>query len=431
MGKVGILGLGIRALIFAPLLLSGVRADQGSNAPPAHTTMDTKKYAANLAYHFEPCVFSTKEFPAGSFQQNAKVQIDPGQVRVETSFYNEKFQEVKTADVPGRYGAVVRITLGDGTVVNRFVALYRLPDGAPTQTINLGKVKVQMETGTDPDVAKRHIEEIGIAMKSGAENESGGAGFAMLLGLAKAIPSVTPDQLLGDLMAFMARDDAWWYELKKTIGLQPSYLYFTQLPDGYESDTAKRWPLVLFLHGSGAIGATPEQLKVTGVPHGLLGRKLPVILVVPACPDRGWSASALAQLLDELSAKYRIDPDRVIVTGASMGGFGTWALAGAYPGRFSAIVPICGGGNPNDAAKLSKLPIWTFHGQLDTTVPVMMSQMMSAAIQKAGGTPHLTIYPEAKHNAWDQAYATDALYTWMLAQQRGKPEVKVPGVQEP
>ena len=157
MGKVGILGLGIRALIFAPLLLSGVRADQGSNAPPDHTTMETKKYAANLAYHFEPCVFSTKEFPAGSFQQNAKVQIDPGQVRVETSFYNEKFQEVKTADVPGRYGAVVRITLGDGTVVNRFVALYRLPDGAPTQTINLGKVKVQMETGTDPDVAKRHI----------------------------------------------------------------------------------------------------------------------------------------------------------------------------------------------------------------------------------------------------------------------------------
>jgi len=404
-----------------------------SNPPAAQAPIDpraAKKIMSELIYTFAPCVFTTKEFPSGAIEP-AAAQSALGPIQVAATFYNEKLEEVKQADTAGRYGAVVHITLGDGTKLVRFVGLYRLPEGAPAQTINLGKVKVPMESGTDPEVAKRRMEEIGIAMKNGAANESGGAGFAMLLGLARAMPGITPDQLLGDLMGFMAQDDTWWYSLKKKIGLQPSYLYFAQLPDGYDADTARRWPLILFLHGSGAIGSTPEQLKVTGVPHGLLGRKLPVVLVVPACPDRGWSAAALGQLLDEVSAKYRIDPDRIIVTGASMGGFGTWALAGAYPERFSAIVPISGGGNPNDGAKLSKLPAWAFHGQLDTTVPAMMSQMMILAIQKAGGTPHLTIYPEAKHNAWDQAYATEALYPWMLAQQRGKPEVKTPGVQEP
>jgi len=121
----------------------------------------------------------------------------------------------------------------------------------------------------------------------------------------------------------------------------------------------------------------------------------------------------------------------MIVTGLSMGGYGTWALAEAYPDRFSAIAPICGGGNPAGAAQLTTLPIWAFHGQLDTTVPVFLSQAMVAAIRQAGGDPHLTIYPDAKHDSWTQAYATDALYPWMLAQQRGKPEVKTPGLQEP
>jgi len=423
----------IRVLILVALLATALRAADVSpaNLPAAQAPIDArtvKKAMSNLSYTFDPCVFTAKEFSAGSIQP-AAAQAALGSSQVATTFYNEKFEEVKTAATPGRYGAVVRISLPDGTKLVRFVSLYRLPDGTASRTINLGKVKVPLETGMDPATARRRSEEIGIAMKSGAANETGGAGFAMLMGLAKAMPGISPDQLLGDLMGFMAQDDFWWYALKKKIGLQPSYLYFTQLPEGYESATTKRWPLVLFLHGSGAIGSMPEQLKVTGVPHALLGRKLPVIFVVPACPDRGWSAPALAQLLDDVSARYRVDPDRIIVTGASMGGFGTWALGGAYPERFSAIVPICGGGNPNDAAKLSKLPVWTFHGQHDTTVPVMMSQMMAAAIQKAGGTPHLTIYPEASHNAWDQAYATEALYTWMLAQQRGKPEVKTPGVQ--
>ena len=114
-----------------------------------------------------------------------------------------------------------------------------------------------------------------------------------------------------------------------------------------------------------------------------------------------------------------------------MGGGGTWAVAEAFPDRFAAIAPICGFGDLSGAAKLAKLPIWAFHNQGDNVVPEMLSQAMVDSIKQAGGDPHFTVYPVPRHDAWTAAYATDALYTWMLAQQRGKPEVKTPGLQEP
>jgi hypothetical protein len=161
-----------------------------TNALPAHPPMDIKKYASKLIYRFEPCVFSTAEFPPGSLLEGDKIQAVLGQTRVETTFYNEKFEEVKKADTPGRYGAVVRITLGDGTNLTRFITLYRIPDGAPTQTIALGRVKVPMETGTGPDVSQRRLDEVAITMRSRTGNESGSEGFGMLLGLAKVMPGI-------------------------------------------------------------------------------------------------------------------------------------------------------------------------------------------------------------------------------------------------
>jgi predicted peptidase len=271
-------------------------------------------------------------------------------------------------------------------------------------------------------------------MKSVIDGGAAPVGFGLLLSLVQAVPGTTPDQLFSTLMTYRSSDDAWWFKLRTRIGLAETFNYLAQLPDGYDADPAKRWPLILFLHGSGDRGTdvTSAAIFHGGPPQVIAGgRKVPAIVVSPRCPDEWWSAPVLGQFIDVISAKYRVDPDRIIVTGASMGGFGTWELAEKFPDRFAAIAPICGGGNPAQAACLSKLPIWTFHGQLDTTIPAFLSQNMVAAIQKAGGAPHLTIYPTAGHDAWTQAYATDALYTWMLAQQRGKPEVKTPGLQEP
>lgn len=432
----------IRTLLFAALLTLGVRAQAQQASPttapapaapaPADPRM-ARKYLSQLSYTFDPIIFGTKDFPPGSVEP-AIAQTVLGPIQATTTFYNEKFEVVTEAATPGRYGAVVQLTLGDGTKLNRFVTLYRIPDGAVTQTVNVGKFQIPIETGTDADTVQRQQAEIAIAMKSAINGDSSSANFGLLLGIVKAVPGTTPGQLFTTLMSYRSSDDAWWFELRKRINLIETYNYFPQLPDGYDADPSKRWPLILFLHGSGDRGVevTSSVIFHAGPPKLIAsGKKIPAIVISPRTPDEWWSPPVLGQLLDEVSAKYRVDPDRIIVTGMSMGGFGTWELAEKFPDRFAAIAPICGGGNPTEAAKLAKLPVWTFHGQLDTTVPIFLTQNMVDAIRTAGGDPHFTIYPTVQHQAWTPAYGNDALYTWMLAQQRGKPEVKTPGLQEP
>ena len=126
--------------------------------------------------------------------------------------------------------------------------------------------------------------------------------------------------------------------------------------------------------------------------------------------------------MDDIAAKYRVDKDRIYLTGLSMGGFGTWSLAAAHPERFAAIVPICGGGNPADAAKLKNLPIWVFHGAKDPVVPPERSESMVKAIKAAGGNVKLTVYPDAGHDAWTATYENPELYRWLFAQKRGAPQ---------
>jgi predicted peptidase len=125
--------------------------------------------------------------------------------------------------------------------------------------------------------------------------------------------------------------------------------------------------------------------------------------------------------------KYAIDTNRVYLTGLSMGGYGTWKLATAHPERFAAIAPICGGGEIIDvllaerrkAADLKALGIWAFHGAKDPVVPVEESERMVNALMRAGCTDvQLTIYPEAGHESWTEAYANPKLYDWFLAHKR-------------
>lgn len=195
--------------------------------------------------------------------------------------------------------------------------------------------------------------------------------------------------------------------------------YLLYLPIGYaESD--RRWPLVLFLHGSGECGDSLERVKMHGPPKLVEGGKqFPFILVSPQSPGRGWSVEALAALLDELAGTLRVDPDRIYLTGLSMGGYGTWALAAAHPERFAAIAPICGGGCSADARRLKNLPIWVFHGAQDSTVPLSHSQEMVDALKVTGAQPRFTIYPDAGHDSWTETYDNPEFYDWLLSQKRG------------
>lgn len=201
-----------------------------------------------------------------------------------------------------------------------------------------------------------------------------------------------------------------------------TYHYLLALPPGYEDDKAASWPLVVFLHGLGERGSDLTQVAKYGPPCLVrLGRKFPFVLISPQCPvTEWWNAPAVERFVEEMTVRYRIDRDRVYLTGLSMGGHGTWAVACLNPGRFAAIAPICGGGDPKRAALLKNLPVWAFHGAKDAVVPLQRSQEMIDGIRNAGGEPRFTVYPEATHDSWTQAYATEELYDWLLTRRRSE-----------
>jgi predicted peptidase len=223
--------------------------------------------------------------------------------------------------------------------------------------------------------------------------------------------------------ALSARTMKW--EVSRSGEMQ----YLTYLPKEYAVAGNKRWPLMLFLHGAGERGTNLQRVTIHGPPKLLKeGRSFPFIVIAPQCPEgERWQTDSLLKLLEHVMAENRVDPGRVYLTGLSMGGYGTWKLALAYPEKFAAIVPICGGGdyidallaNRTKAAALRSLPVWAFHGAKDNVVPLDESERMVNALKKAGvNDVKLTVYPEAAHDSWTETYNNPELYEWLLKQER-------------
>ncbi|MEH1902860.1 MAG: prolyl oligopeptidase family serine peptidase [Nostoc sp.] len=218
-----------------------------------------------------------------------------------------------------------------------------------------------------------------------------------------------------------------------------SYNYLLFLPDGLCPTGGDRneiqqplLPIILFLHGAGERGSNLDDLKKQGVTKIVEQQPdFPFIVISPQCP-RGeyWNVERLSVLLDQVMSGHKpqkgyasyVDPDRVYLTGLSMGGYGTWHLAAAQPQRFAAIAPICGGGNPQAAGKLKNLPVWAFHGARDNVVPLKESEIMVSALKARDGNVKFTVYPEAEHDSWTQTYDNPKLYEWFL-QHRRQPTV--------
>jgi len=204
-------------------------------------------------------------------------------------------------------------------------------------------------------------------------------------------------------------------------GKEAKYVLF--VPADYKGD--KPYPLVLFLHGSGETGV--DGMKQTYVGLGPVARmqekSFPFFIVFPQSQDRTWDADskdgqrALA-MLAAVQKEYKIDDKRLYLTGLSMGGFGTWSLATKYPDRWAAIVPVCGGGDPDQAKAIKDIPCWVFQGDADTAVTPDHSRKMVDALKAAGGKPTYTEYAGIGHNSWEMAYNTPALYEWLLKQHK-------------
>jgi predicted peptidase len=199
-----------------------------------------------------------------------------------------------------------------------------------------------------------------------------------------------------------------------------AYKYLLYLPDGYENDKEMEYPFILFLHGGGEKGDDLNKVKRNGPPKVLDNDKdFPFIVVSPQCPgDERWTAYKLNALLEGLVEKYRIDKDRIYLTGLSMGGYGTWDLASNYPHWFAAIVPICGGGDVRRVRALKDTPVWAFHGMRDNVIPIERSLELVRALEKIDGNVKFTVYPEANHNSWSKTYANPELWEWLLNQKR-------------
>lgn len=205
------------------------------------------------------------------------------------------------------------------------------------------------------------------------------------------------------------------------VAFSASTRYWLVMPKAAAANPAQRWPLLMFLHGSGERGTDLDKVKVHG-PWAWLARQAdtPFIVVAPqADVGGGWNPHVLHALIERLKATLPVDPDRVLVTGLSMGGFGAWALATEYPDSLAAIAPICGFGDEDRMQRIRHLPVWAFHGAADSVVPVAGQRAGIAALRAAGGQPRYTEYPGVDHDSWTATYNNPELYQWLLAQRRG------------
>jgi predicted peptidase len=223
---------------------------------------------------------------------------------------------------------------------------------------------------------------------------------------------------------------------KDAVGNTMPYLLLA--PKDY--NPAKKYPLVLFYHGVGECGDDNKSQWKNGIevfqkPENR--EKFPCFVVAPQCPkgrqwvNVPWSADSEIQpeepsdqlklslgILTAVQKEFAIDADRLYVAGLSMGGFAVWDVSTRHPDLFAAAMPICGGGDEKQAAKIAKLPLWAFHGGQDTVVKTFRSRNMINAMKLAGGDPKYTEYPAEGHGSWTPAFHEPELLPWMFAQAR-------------
>jgi predicted peptidase len=224
---------------------------------------------------------------------------------------------------------------------------------------------------------------------------------------------------LFDKLLFTAQNDTLPYRLLKPVN-----------PGAEE-----KFPLVVFLHGAGERGNDNEsQLKhISNLFLDTRNRgKYPCYVVAPQCPkNEVWAdysgrpesnratthpSGMVMKLIERLANDYRIDKNRIYLTGVSMGGFGTWTLLASHPNMFAAAIPICGGGNSKNASTIKHIPLWAFHGAKDEIVKPENSRKMIKALHDAGGIPGYTEYPDIEHDSWVQAYQEPHLLPWLFKQ---------------
>jgi predicted peptidase len=207
-----------------------------------------------------------------------------------------------------------------------------------------------------------------------------------------------------------------------------SYDYQVYVPDKVRGQA--KLPVILFLHGIGQRGEggfIPAQGGANVMLKGYL-EQIPAIVLLPHCrKGRYWHDAEMERMvlesLRQTVSEFDADESRLYLTGVSMGGFGAWHIASKHPGRFAALVPICGGSTLIAADRytpvargVGKMPVWVFHGADDPIVPVSESRGMVAALKATGGDVRYNEYAGVGHNVWLNVLGEAELLPWILAQ---------------
>jgi len=228
------------------------------------------------------------------------------------------------------------------------------------------------------------------------------------------------------------------YNYTDKDGITMPYRLF--LPPGY--DTKKKYPLLLSFHGAGSRGNdNTKQLRpwLAGWMDEQVQAQHPCIILMPQCPSKQqwvnvpWKEGSYElkktpiskpmkiakEIFDKVIKENAVDKNRIYVMGCSMGGYGTWNFIMRYPELIAAAVPICGASDPSMAKEIKNLPIWAFHGDKDTTVPLSGStDMIEALTCVKDNKTRLTIYKNVGHNSYEMAWKESELVDWVFNQKK-------------
>lgn len=201
-----------------------------------------------------------------------------------------------------------------------------------------------------------------------------------------------------------------------------NYQYLSYTPKDYNKDSLKKWPLIIYLHGGSRRGTDLTKLYADGIPDQIYrGRDFPFIIIAPQCPEHiRWSTDNwFENLYKEVNDKFRIDTNRVYLTGFSLGGAGTWYIAAKYSNKFAAIAPMSGFTSQMDYIdinidRLIDMPIWAFHGKIDIVVPFEETERIVKKLEGKNKDLKFSVEPKAGHWINWLVYPNQELYDWFL-----------------
>lgn len=214
-------------------------------------------------------------------------------------------------------------------------------------------------------------------------------------------------------------------ELDKGLKINPkdtNYHYISYIPQEYKNDTLKNWPLIIYLHGGSGRGTDTIKLYTYGIPDQIWrGREFPFVIIAPQCPlDHRWSTDNwFENFYEEIITKYRVDTNKVYLTGVSLGGAGTWYLAIKHPDKFAAIAPMSGFSShieylDKNIDKLIDIPIWAFHGKIDKVVQFEDTERLIRRLEGKNKNLKYTLEPDVGHWMDWLVYPKQDLYDWFL-----------------